>query len=150
MILPADVEVDWEAKRLYLVGREMVVGVACQGDPDDATDGSWFHLMCGENGWYLELVIWGDGTMVAVFPHEPFSWYATSVWEVLIKWKEGCEKTEPLPSAIKAKDGGDYFRLDPYGGCAPGTWLLYEKPSPEKMEMARKIIEKWKEKEGLF
>jgi hypothetical protein len=135
MILPADVEVDWEAKRLYLAGHEMVVGVAWQGD---AVSSSWFHLLCGENGWYVELAIFPDGGMNAILPTEPFSPLDNhSAWDVLIKWREGCEQTVSLDSC--SHEAHDY--CDPYAGMVPGTWVLCDEPTPEQVVQAKKIRE---------
>lgn len=161
MILPPDVEIDPEAKRLTILGKEMPVG-SCHHNlstpehthsfglklkrPSSATrEVAYFDILCGENGWWIELTVWlEDGTMDVTRPDEIYdNWnFGASAEEVLILWKETGHRTD---SPYDSESIGEYD--SPFGGMEPGTWLWDDgktkELSPEKYEQARAFMLKY-------
>lgn len=158
MILPPDVEIDPEAKRLTILGKEMPVGCCHHnlGDPPrthsfglelkrprPATEEvASFDILCGENGWWIELMVYlEDGTMDIARPDQTYDdWLrCASAEEVLVFWKEASHRTDS-PYDSEWIDEYD----SPFGGLEPGTWLWDDgkirEMSPEEYEQARAFM----------
>lgn len=74
-------------------------------------------LLCGENGWWIELHVWpgGNGYDVGLtysVPGEPYDSADCSANDVLAAWLATCKRS----------DTPDVEYDDPFGGLEPGTW----------------------------
>lgn len=80
-------------------------------------------LLCGENGWWIEVAVWFDAGpytagMSGGFPDEP--WDANedlSADELLELWAKGCARTDPPPDEDEHPTR--------FGGGPPGDWRWY-------------------------
>lgn len=135
MNLPEGVELDPTEKRLVILGVQMPVGF-CQHNlasperthalglklkrPILATDqAAHFNILCGENGWWIELSLWlDDGTMTASRPDQFYDPHHNTAEEVLLLWKETGQRRD---NPHDHPNIGEYE--EPCAGVAPGTWL---------------------------
>jgi hypothetical protein len=121
MTLPKGVEIDLDRRTLTILGEPMVVGAAIVEDDAAVHDASWmFSLLCGENGWWIDLHVWpGSGEMDAWaccwrFVHlADFNVTAITASEVLaMVGRYSARNNSPELSAYES----------PFYGLVPGTW----------------------------
>jgi hypothetical protein len=127
MTLPEGVEIDLDRRTLTILGEPMVVGAALIDDDAEEREKSWmFSLLCGENGWWIDLYVWPDnGEMEA----HPCYWVCDdldlsaqrALHPIAASPVEALDLFRAYSSCRVAPDLGDY--LSPFYGLVPGTWL---------------------------